>query len=308
MRALALPSSEAATPIKKWGPKAYPVPVSPLFLPSASANPSVIQRKASCACGGGCPRCDTETEQNLAFQDPAPQPKPDENPPVSPPATKPAASCPTFVSLTATVGKPRVSDTCKADKCRLEIGCCPTPRGECGTTKDSGAAFKGTIDVPSGCTGELGFLQNLLSTDRRRTLSDKSKECVNATSAHIDGGVPWKGCKIAATSAGTYTIETDDCPYLLLDDTMTAASVADSFKMYLIWKGSGDKGWKAIGSVSWNWSASTVRQKGKDCASNWSSPGGAAAKETGGASTEQPVGSPKVQDVLGKWKPCDKKE
>jgi hypothetical protein len=78
-------------------------------------------------------------------------------------------------------------------------------------------------------------------------LSDKSKECVNATSAHIDGGVPWKSCRLAVTSAGTYTIETDDCPYLLLSDNMTAASVADSFKMYLMWKGSGPKVGKRMG-------------------------------------------------------------
>src|SRR5438128_1541397 len=57
MRALALQSSETATPLKKRRPEVTPVPVSPLFPTSASANSNVIQRKARCACGGGCPRC-----------------------------------------------------------------------------------------------------------------------------------------------------------------------------------------------------------------------------------------------------------
>ncbi len=211
--------------------------------------------------------------------------------------------CPKFVSLSAAVAAPKVSDGC--DGCRLELGCCPTPRGECGSTKDSGAAFKGTVDVPEGCTGELGFMQNLLSADRKRTLTDKTEECVTATSAHADGGVPWKGCKIAITKAGTHTVESDDCPNIKLKDNMTAASVADSFKTFLIWKGTGDKSWRVIGKVEWSWSASTTRQKGTDCKSNWSAPGGAPANVAGAASSEKPVTSPKAQDL--DWGPCTKK-
>ena len=60
MRALALPSSEAANPLKQFGPKAQPVPVAPLFPKSASINSSFIQRKAGCACGGDCPTCAAE--------------------------------------------------------------------------------------------------------------------------------------------------------------------------------------------------------------------------------------------------------
>lgn len=238
------------------------------------------------------------------------QRKPDEGKdlPANPPAPKPASSCPTFVSLTATINTPKVSDSCKGPKCRLELGCCTTPRDTCGSTKDSGAAFKGTIDVPAGCTGELGFMQNLVSSDRKRTLTDKSNECVAITSPLADGGVPWKGCKISVTTAGPQTIESDDCPNVLLLDNMTAASVKDSFKTFLIWKVTGGKGWKTIGMVSWSWSASTVQKKGADCASKWTAPGGSSSTLTGTASTEVPVAKPSAQDVKDKWGPCEKKE
>lgn len=225
-----------------------------------------------------------------------------------PPPAKPAVTaCPTFVSLTATINQPKVSDSCKSAKCRLELGCCTTPRGSCGNTKDSGAAFKGTVDVPNDCTGELGLMQNLVSTDRQRTLSDKSKECVKATSAYADGGVPWKGCKVTVTGAGTYSIESDDCPFLGLDDKMVAASVAESFKTFLLWKVTGGT-WKPIGMVNWSWSASTTQQKGTDCASSWTAPGGSGSTATGSASTDKPVTSPSVQGSLDKWGPCDEKK
>jgi len=237
------------------------------------------------------------------------QRKPDEGKdlPAKPPAPKPAASCPTFVSLTVAINTPKVSDSCKGQKCRLELGCCTTPRDTCGSTKDSGAAFKGTIDVPVGCTGELGFMQNVVSADRKRTLTDKSNECVASTSPLADGGVPWKGCKISVTTAGPQTIESDDCPFVLLLDTMTAASVKDSFKTFLMWK-TGGKGWKTIGMVSWSWSASTTQKKGTDCASKWTAPGGSSSTVTGAASTEVPVAKPSAQEVIDKWGPCAKKE
>lgn len=237
------------------------------------------------------------------------QRKPDDEKdvPAKPPAAKPAA-CPEFVSLTVAVNSPKVSDSCK-EKCRLELGCCKTPRGTCGSTKDSGAAYKGTIKVPAGCTGELAFMQNLVSTDRKRTLTNKSKECVDITSPHADGVFPWKGCQVSVSTAGSHTIESDDCPFLLLQDTMTAASVKDSFKTFLMWKGTNDKDWKTIGMVSWSWSASTTQKKGTDCASKWTAPtGSSAATVKGAASTEVPVAKPKLQGEASKWTACEKKE
>lgn len=41
------------------------VPVSPLLSQSASVNSSVIQRKAGCACGGGCPSCEEQASPSL---------------------------------------------------------------------------------------------------------------------------------------------------------------------------------------------------------------------------------------------------
>ncbi len=215
---------------------------------------------------------------------------------------KGATACPAFVSLTASVKAARVSDSCGA--CRLELGCCSTPRGTCGSTKESGAVIKGAIDVPEGCTGELGFMQNLLSTDRKRTLTDKSEECQQTTSARLDGGIPWKGCKLAVTKAGRHTVETDDCPNIGLGDNMSAASAKDAFKTFLIWKKTGASGWQVIGKVNWGWSGSTVSKQGKDCQSNWTAPGGSPSSGAGEASTEKPVTSPKAQDL--RWGPCKK--
>ncbi|HEY3038870.1 MAG TPA: DUF4157 domain-containing protein [Pyrinomonadaceae bacterium] len=228
--------------------------------------------------------------------------------PVNPPAPKPtpAATCPTFVSLTATINTPKISDSCKGQKCRMELGCCTTPRGTCASTKDSGAAFKGTIDVPAGCTGELAFAQNLVSTDRKRT-QNKTNECVALTSPSADGGVPWKGCEISVTTAGSHTVESDDCPFMLLDN-LTAASAKDSFKTFLMWKASGGKMWKTIGMVSWTWSASTTQKKGTDCASEWTAPSGSPSTATGAMSTELPVTEPSAQDLINNWKPCEKKK
>src|SRR6185369_11448445 len=65
MRALALQSNEAATPLKKRGPQAHTVPVSPLFSQSASLNFGMIQRKEGCACGGDCPTCQEKERPEL---------------------------------------------------------------------------------------------------------------------------------------------------------------------------------------------------------------------------------------------------
>src|SRR5215475_10634080 len=60
MRALASQSNDIAAPLKKRTPEVTPVPVSPLFPQSDSANSPLIQRKAGCACGGDCPDCRNE--------------------------------------------------------------------------------------------------------------------------------------------------------------------------------------------------------------------------------------------------------
>lgn len=219
---------------------------------------------------------------------------------------KAVTECPVISSLEAIVkSSSAVSDTC-GKKCRLELGCCPTERGKCGSDVTSGAVIKAIVDIPKDCTGELGFMQNVLSTDRKRTLFDKSEECLTTAAPHVDGGVPYKGCKLVITAPGQYSLETDDCPSILLEDDMKTASAKDLFKTFLLWKKSGDKGWKPIANVTWSWNASTTRKKGKDCSSNWTSPAGKSAGNKVGVSSDKPVSTPDIREE--KWGKCGEAE
>jgi hypothetical protein len=229
--------------------------------------------------------------------------------PDAPGKAKPAkavVSCPT-VSSFETIVKSSSAISDANGKCRMELGYCPTERGVCGSSSTSGTVIKATVDVPKDCTGELGFKQNLLSSDRKRTLTDKTEECVTINDAHADGGTPWKGCKLEITKLGQYTLETDDCPTIFLGDDMTTASAKDSFKMFLLWKKTGEKAWKSIANITWAWNASTSKKKGKDCKSNWNTPAGKSVGGKGAESAEMPVSEPDVKSA-NKWSKCGDKK
>ena len=58
MKAFALKSTLESVPARKpKGAVAYAGSVPPRFIQTASTQEAPIQRKADCACGGGCPRC-----------------------------------------------------------------------------------------------------------------------------------------------------------------------------------------------------------------------------------------------------------
>lgn len=211
------------------------------------------------------------------------------------------SACPEVVSLTATIKDPAISDACHKGVCRLETGCCSTPRG-CGSSKTSGSTIPAQVKAPEGCSGELAFMQNVLKTARRRTSSDGTKECIDATEPHLDGGYPWKECTVAVTGKGEYSITTDDCPNIGLEDGMSAGSAAETFKTFLTWQPEGKKGRTPIANVTWGWSGATTRTKGTDCASSWTKPTGSHTEGKGGASSDTPVTKPKIQEV--KWAKC----
>jgi hypothetical protein len=216
----------------------------------------------------------------------------------------PEEPCPRLVSLTARVKDPTVSDSCKGE-CRLGLGCCTTPRGKCGSTKDSGSVITATVETAKGCAGELAFAQNVTATSRRRTLTGGKEECLTATSAHADGGRPYKGCTVSATSAGKHSITTDDCPNTRLEDTMTAASVTESFKTYLLWKATDAKARTPIANVTWGWTGSTKRNTGKErkgCTKDWTAASGSHTDGDGAASSDRPATEPDIKSV--KWGPC----
>lgn len=212
------------------------------------------------------------------------------------------SNCPSLVSLTVQPSTPTVSDSCR-NRCRMGLGCCTTPRGQCGTN-NTGAVMTGSIRVPDNCSGTLGLLQNVTSTDRRKTLSNGSQECMSASSAHMDGGVPWKGCQVSVTTSGTHNITSDDCPNVRLRENMTAASAVDSFKTYLIWKPAGTNRWQTIGVTTWGWHAAAARSQNTTgtCTNIWSLTSQNVTSGTGTASTERPTTSPHIRDL--NWQAC----
>src|SRR6266849_2864382 len=65
MKAFALQSTSDSAPGRKQQKAvAHPVPVSQWFPQTVSVNERPIQRKAECACGGGCPRCAGESHHS----------------------------------------------------------------------------------------------------------------------------------------------------------------------------------------------------------------------------------------------------
>lgn len=62
MKAAALKSNDAATPLTRQRSQVQSAPASQWFPQSALIGPGTVQRKASCACGGGCPGCQAKSD------------------------------------------------------------------------------------------------------------------------------------------------------------------------------------------------------------------------------------------------------
>ena len=214
---------------------------------------------------------------------------------------KPENECPRLISFTASGKDPYLSDKCK-DECRFGLGCCPTERGKCGSSDTSGMIFKAVVRAEKNCKGELAFMQNLLSTNRKVTKSDSTEECIRADKPHRDGAIPWKGCKVPVNGPGEFTIISDDCPHRKLTDHPAGVSITDSFKTFLLWKPEGAGERHPIASVTWGWSGAITRAKGKECASQYKIVSPSHTDGKGKASEEKPVTTPEVKDI--KPGPC----
>lgn len=198
-----------------------------------------------------------------------------------------SASCPVVKSMTARVQSPSVN-ICKG-MCRLGPGCCTTPRGQCGSNQSSGATITATVETGADCTGELAFIQNVITSRRRRTLTNGIHECSGTESPRLDGGHPWKGCIFSVTNPGLHTLSTDDCPNIRLRDEMVAAIAADSIKTFLLWKPIKASVRTPIAHVTWGWGGETRLRQGKNCAESWALITASHQDGKGEASSEQPV-------------------
>ena len=210
---------------------------------------------------------------------------------------KPENECPQLISFTAKGKDPFVSDKCRGEVCRFGLGCCPTERGQCGSSKTSGMVFEAVVKVGNNCTGELAFMQNLTSTNRKVKNKDGSEECLKASKPHMDGGIPWKGCKVAINNSGKYTITSDDCPNRKLIDDPINVSMNDSFKTFLLWKSTDAKVRRPIANLTWGWSGKVTRVRGSDCASQYKVFSASHKNGKGRASLDMPIISPNVRNI-----------
>ncbi len=107
-------------------------------------------------------------------------------------------------------------------------------------------------------------------------------------------------------TAGTHVIQSDDCPFRTLDDHPKAVSISDKFKLYLMWKEDGKRGWQPIANVTWAWSGSVRRKPGAkdtdECTTRYSITSKSHTDGVGSASKDWPVTRPRIKDV--KPGPC----
>jgi hypothetical protein len=210
---------------------------------------------------------------------------------------KPDDTCPRLISFTATGKDPTLSDKCRGGKCRFGLGCCETKRGECGSSDTSGMVFKAVVKAGKNCKGELAFMQNLLSSNRKVTMTDGTQECLKIDKPHRDGGIPWKGCKVPVDAPGEFTIISDDCPNRALTDNPAEVSITDSFKNFLLWKGKGEENRHPIANLTWGWSGKITKAKGNECGSQYKIVSASHTDGEGKASKDKPVTTPEVKDV-----------
>jgi len=210
------------------------------------------------------------------------------------------SQCISLVSFSVTPSSPSIS--AQTGGCRLGIGYCPTPRGQCGASS-TGVVMSATVSAPANCTGKLAFAQNVLFTNRRRTMTDGTQECITANAAHSDGGIPWKRCEVDVNAPGNHTIESDDCPNAQLEANMTSTNINERFKTFLLWKPDGQTSRQALANATWGWGASATRQQtGQGCAKDWSTSNPTITAGTGSISPDRPVSNPSIQTV--NYQPC----
>ena len=111
-----------------------------------------------------------------------------------------------------------------------------------------GIAFSKTCSEPSGFTGgSCCWMQVVGTTDRRKQKNDLS--CYQRSGSNVcDTNCPYSG---SAT--------TEDTPLSQVDDQLLAASVDETYSMYLMYRPVGGGIWVPLRKVSWYWNAHAER-------------------------------------------------
>jgi hypothetical protein len=179
---------------------------------------------------------------------------------VAPPPTTAATPCvPKFKSLTAKITS-RVGVREFEGKCAIMLG---TPGRAHGTT------FTSKVDVPTGCTGTLQYVQ-LIDMCRVSHLTTNKNLRRKTGEYYIDTQDPIDQQQVS--SAGAVEFKGNDSPFQPIARIMDRVRVQDRFKLWLMWKPDqpADAPRIPLAMTTWSWSVGAkVKRPDEDCVERW---------------------------------------
>jgi hypothetical protein len=189
-----------------------------------------------------------------------------------------ATACPTFKSLEAKKTGKIVMTTAWRTICEKAFGEPGSP----------GITIESKVEVPSGCTGTLEYVQ-LIDSCTQWTQADGTNQRIKSSGFVLDTSDPYKSK--AVTSSGTVTFTTDDSPGTPTG-TRKFLAVDDKFKMWLLWRPDKPAGSPrvALAMAEWFWKAKATKTGSSGgCAADWTLSDTAADGSVGKATTTLPT-------------------
>ncbi|HEX8162185.1 MAG TPA: DUF4157 domain-containing protein [Pyrinomonadaceae bacterium] len=166
------------------------------------------------------------------------------------------------------------------------------PRNICemafGLPTAAGMTFNSSVDVPSGCTGVLAYLQLIDRCLEKRDPSGAYQRR-NSSGYVLDGQDPYDSRLV--TAPGTVNYSNNDSPGSDAPgwDFM---SINDKFKMWLLWTPDNPTGAPRVplAMVEWRWAAKATKTGSSGvCASDWTLSDVSSSGGTGAATSTMPT-------------------
>jgi hypothetical protein len=204
------------------------------------------------------------------------------SPPTPKPKPTPAAPCkPTMKSFEAKkTGSVVMTDAWRAPVCELAFG---TPSAE-------GVTFESEVDVPSGCTGKLEYVQLVDYCFERRTAAGSAWSHRRSSEVGLDTSDPYASKTVA--SAGRVTFKSTDSPGWPGTGMDRVNVKKAKFNMYLLWTPDSPSGSPRVGLgvADWHWKADATKTGSSGtCSADWTVSGVDAAGGVGRATTTVPT-------------------
>jgi hypothetical protein len=170
-----------------------------------------------------------------------------------------------------------------------------------GTNVAVGIRWTCTATAPAGGGGEIAATQ-LVNTLRSRTPNAGAAKTLSSGGAFVlDSSVPYDAA-VAVSAGASATWTSNDSPSTALTATLSAKSVADSFKIYFMYKpAGGDSIWVTLKRLDWHWAGATTRVGAPaGVGNNWTAPTGVGSdvNPSGAASTELPTWTANVTSLV----------